>query len=98
MLKITSTQSTKNSLSDMTEDAEVGSKISFTTRSAKNLSASVDMAKDAEVSGGDSGDDETVNRLSLFKKPNISMEYLISPRPKKNEFLLIVVAVAEVFS
>ena len=54
----------------MAEDAEVGSGMSSTTRSAENSSASVDMAEDAEVGEGDGGDDETVER-SPSKKPNV---------------------------
>ena len=61
---------------DKAEDAEVGSGTSSTTRSAKNLSASVDMAEDAEVGKGDGGDDETVKRSPLFKKSNGPMGYL----------------------
>ena len=50
-----------------------------TTRSAENLPS--DMAKDAEVSGnGDSGDDETVKKLPLFKKPNGPTGYFTSLR------------------
>ena len=41
-----------------------------TTRSAENLPS--DMAEDAEVGGnGDGGDDETVKRSPLSKKPNV---------------------------
>ena len=54
----------------MADDAEVGSRTSSTIRSAENLSASIDMAEDAEVGGGNSGDDKTVKRSSS-KKPNI---------------------------
>ena len=50
----------------MAEHAEVGSGTSFTTKLAKNLSASVDMAEDAEVGGnGDGGDDETVEKITF---------------------------------
>ena len=50
-----------------------------TTRSAENLPS--DMAEDAEVHGnGDSGDNETVKRLPLFKKPNRPTRYFISLR------------------
>ena len=70
MLKTIPTRSVENLLSDMAEDTEVGSKTSFTTRSANDLSASMDMAEDAEVGKGDGGDDEMVERAPS-KKPNI---------------------------
>ena len=79
MLKISPTQSAENSLSSMdgAEDAEVGSRTSSTTRSAKNLPS--DMAEDVEVGGnGDGGDDKTVERSPLSKKPNGLMGYLTS--------------------
>ena len=64
----------------MAEDAEVGSGTSSITRSAENLSVSVDMAEDAEVGGnGYSGDNETVER-SPSKKPNGPTKYLTSLR------------------
>ena len=53
-----------------------------TTRLAKNLP--LDMAEDAKVSGnGDSGDDETVERSPLSKKPNGPTGYLTSLRSGK---------------
>ena len=61
----------------MAKDAEIDSKISSTTKSAKNLSALIDMAEDAQVGKDDSSDNETVKRLPLSKKPNVSTEYLI---------------------
>ena len=64
---------------DGAEDAEVDSGTNFITRSAENLSASIDMAEDAEVGEGDGGDDETVER-SPSKKPNVPMGYLTSLR------------------
>ena len=64
---------------DGAEDAEIGSGTSSTTRSAKNSSASVDMADDAEVGEGDGGDDEMVKR-SPSKKLNVPIGYLISLR------------------
>ena len=67
----------------MAEDAEVSSGMSSTTRSAKNLSVSVDMAEDAEVDEGDDSDDKTVKR-SPSKKPNISIRYLTSLRSDAN--------------
>ena len=51
----------------MDEDAEVGSGTSSITRSAGNLSASLDMAEDAEICEGDGDDDETVERSPLSK-------------------------------
>ena len=66
MLKTTLTQSAENSPSDMAEDAKVGSGTSSTTRSAKNSSASVNMAEDAEVVGnGDGGDNEIVEKITF---------------------------------
>ena len=66
----------------MAEDAEVGSGTSSTTRSAKNLPS--DMVDNAEVgSNGDGGDDETVKRSHLSKKPNVPMGYLTSLRSEK---------------
>ena len=47
------------------------------------MSALVDMAKDAEFSEGNSGDDETVERSPLSKKPNVLIGYLTSLRSKK---------------
>ena len=63
----------------MAENAEVGSGTSSITRSAKNSSASVDMAEDAEVDECDGGDDETVKR-SPSKKLNVPIGYLTSLR------------------
>lgn len=81
MLRTSPTQSAENSPSDMAEDAEAGSETSSTTRSAENLSASVDMAEDTEVGGGgDGGDDETVKRLPPSKKSNVPTGYLTSLR------------------
>ena len=81
MLRTTPTKSAENSpLSiDGAEDAEVGSGTSSTTRSAENLPS--DMAENTEVSGnGNGGDDETVKRSLLSKKPNGPTEYFISLR------------------
>ena len=69
----------------MAEDADVGSGTNSTTRSAKNLSALVDMAEDAEVGESDGGDDETVKQ-SPSNKPNVSTGYLTSQRSKKMSF------------
>ena len=49
MLKISLTQSAKNLPLNMAKDAKIGSKISFKTRLAKNLSLSIDIAENAEV-------------------------------------------------
>ena len=59
------------------EDAELGSGTSSTTKSAENLSASVDMAEDAKVGEGNGGDDKTVKR-SPSKMPNVLIGYLTS--------------------
>ena len=67
----------------MADNAEVGSGTSSITGSAKNLSASMDMAVDAEVDGGESGDDETVERAPFFKKLNVSIRYFTSLHSKK---------------
>ena len=69
---------------DRAEDAEVGSETSSTTRSAKNLSALMDMAKDVEVGEGDGGDDKTVKRSPFFKKSSGPMGYLTSLRSNAN--------------
>ena len=69
LLKITLTQSAKNLLLDIAEDAMVRNGTSSTTKSAKNLS--LNIAEDVEVGGnGNGGDDETVERSFLSKKPN----------------------------
>ena len=68
---------------DEAEDAEVGSGTSYTTRSAKKLSASMDIDEDAEVGEGDSGDNEPVERSPLSKKPNVLIGYFIFLRSKK---------------
>ena len=53
-----------------------------TTRSAENLL--LDIAEDAEMSGNaNSGDDETVKRSHLSKKPNEPTEYLTFLRSGK---------------
>ena len=70
----------------MAEDTEVGSRTSSTTRLDKNLSASMDMAEDAELGEGDGGDDETVKR-SPSKKSNVPIGYLISLRSDANSAL-----------
>ena len=76
MFKTTPTQSAENLLLDMAENAEVDSGTSSTTRSTKNLSASVDMGEDVEVGEGDDGDNETVKKSPFFKKRNGPMGYL----------------------
>ena len=53
------------------------------TRSANNLSAAVNMAKDAKVGKGNGGDDKTVKRSPLFKKPNLTTGYFTSLHPGK---------------
>ena len=61
-----------------------------------------DLAVDAEVGGnGDGGDDETVKRSPLSKKPNGRTEYLISlrsdadsvPFEKRSAHLIILIIV-----
>ena len=77
----------------MVEDTKVGSGISFTTRSVKNLPS--DIAKDAEVgSNSNDGDDETVKR-SAFQKSSGLTEYLTFLCFEKNKFPLIVLAFVE---
>ena len=51
----------------MVGDAEVGSKTSCTTRLAKNLLASMNIADNTEVGESDSGDDKTVKKSSSKK-------------------------------
>ena len=66
----------------MAEDAEFGSGTSSITRSAE--SSPSDMAEDVEVGGnGDGGDDKTVERSPLSKKPNVPTGYLTSLHSKK---------------
>ena len=67
----------------MVENVEFASGTSSTTRLAKNLSASVDMAEDAEIGKSDDGNDKTVKRLPFFKKLNILIGYLTFLYPKK---------------
>ena len=67
----------------MAEGAEIGSRMSSITRLAKNLSTSVDIAKNTEVDESDSSDDETVKKSSLLKNSNIPIEYLTSLCSKK---------------
>ena len=69
----------------MAEDAEVGSKTSSTTRSAKNLP--LDIAEDAELGGnGDSGDDKLVKRSTSRKLSGLT-GYLISLRSDADSIL-----------
>ena len=70
---------------DGSENAEAGSGTSSTTRSAENLSASVDTPEDVEVGEGDGDDDETVKQ-SPSKKPNVPTGYLTSLRSEKMSF------------
>ena len=65
---------------DRAEDAEVWNGTSSTTRSAENLSASVNMAEDAEVGEDDGDNNETVKRSPLSKKLSRPMWYLTSLR------------------
>ena len=67
----------------MAEDAEVGSGTSSTTKSAKNLSASMDMTEDTEVDKSDADDDKTVKRSTLSEKPNVPTGYLTTLHSKK---------------
>ena len=84
MLKIILTQLAKNLTSNMAENAKVGNEMSFITKSVKNLSASIHIAKNAEIDKGDDCDDnKTVKRLSSFKKPNILTRYLTFLHSKK---------------
>ena len=64
----------------MAENAEVGSRTSSTTRSAKNLAALVNIAEDAKVGESDGGDDETVKKSPLFRKLSGPIGYLTSLR------------------
>ena len=58
----------------MAKNAKVESETSSITRSAKNMP--LNIAEDAEVDGnGNGGDNKTIKRLPLFKKPNIITEH-----------------------
>ena len=99
MFKTSPTQSAENlpSSIDGAEDAEVRSGTSSTTKLAKNSPS--DMAEDVEVGGnGDGGDDKMVKKSPLSKKPNKPAGYLISLHSRKDEFLLIVLAMVEALS
>ena len=85
MLKTTLTQLAGNLPLDMAENVKVGSGISSITRSAENSSASMNMAKNAELGEGDNGDDKMVKQ-SLSKKPNLPTGYLTSLRSEKISF------------
>ena len=80
MLRTTPTQSAKKLPLSMNgaEDAKVGSGTSFTIKSAENLTESVNMAEDAEVGESNGGDDKTIEKSPLSKKPNGPMGYFIS--------------------
>ena len=67
---------------DIVENVEVGSGTGSTIRSAKNSSASVDMAEDAEVGDNNSDDDKTVKK-SPSKKLSGFMEYFTSLHARK---------------
>ena len=75
MVKTTAIWSAKNLLSDITEDVEISSKTTFTNKLGKNLSALVDIAEDSEVDESNIGDDKTVKRSPLSKKPNVPIGY-----------------------
>ena len=87
----------------MAEDAEVGSGINSTIRSAENLSS--DMAGDTEVDGNvDCSNDETVKK-SPSKKSSGSIGYRISLYPnadnapfKKRWPHLIILTIIETLS
>ena len=69
---------------DGAEDAEVGSKTSSTTKSAKNLSPSVDMAKNTKFVEDNGGDNKTIKRLPFSKKLNLPTGYLTTLHSKKS--------------
>ena len=85
MLRTTPTQLAKNlPLSkNGAKDTKLGSGTSLTTRSPKNMSASVKIIEDAEVGKGDGGNDEIVKRSPLSKKSNIPTGYLTFLHSKK---------------
>ena len=66
----------------MTEDIEFGIRMSSTTRPAKNLPASMNMAENAEVGEGCGGDDEMVKKPPSKKLSGL-MRYLTSLRSRK---------------
>ena len=84
MLKTITNRSAKNLPLNMVKDAEVGSKTSSTTRSAKNLSAVVDMAEDTKVGKDDGGDNKMVERSPFSRKSSGLIGYLISLHSNAN--------------
>ena len=84
------------------KNAKVGSKISGTTRLAKNLSTLVDITKNADVDGHDIGDGDDYNKtgqktiFSLENKCIYRESYF--PTLQKNEFFLIILAIIEIFN
>ena len=62
----------------MAENAEVGSGTSFTTRSAKNLSALVYMAEDAKIDGNEDSDDETIKHIYAKNYQKLQIKLLLS--------------------
>ena len=75
IFKTTPNQSAENLSLDMAEDAKVESGTSSIARSDKNSPR--DMAEHAEVGGhADGGDDKTIKRSFLSKKPNGFIGYL----------------------
>ena len=66
----------------MIENAKVGSRISSTPKSTRNLL--LDITEDAEIGGnGDDNDDKTVQSSLFYKKSNVYTRYLISLHFKK---------------
>ena len=73
----------------MAKDANIGNKTSSTTRSAKNLLVSVDMAEDAEIAksnDGNDGNDKMVIK-SFSKKLSGPIGYLTSLRSNADSVL-----------
>ena len=79
MFGTSSTQTAKNLLLEIVKDAEVGSKTSSIIGLAKNLSASLGIAKNTKVGDNDDySDDKTIKRLPFSKKLNVPKGYFTS--------------------
>ena len=68
MLKTTPAWLAKNLPLDLAKNAKVDSGTSSITRSARNLSVSVNMAEDAEVGEDNRSDNKMVKRSPFSKK------------------------------
>ena len=83
----------------MAENAEIGSRMSFTTRSSKNLSTSGNLAEDAELVA--IVIDVMIKRSKnhLFPRNQMYLHGILAPNAaKKDEFPLTVVAMLKALS